>query len=55
MCAEKLQRIIQAVILSLVMGLAGMGMFKTAFLIQFGMMGMLLIAGFTGYSRTHST
>lgn len=49
MCAEKVQRIIQAVILGLVMGLAGIGMFKTAFLIQFGMMVMLLIAGFTGY------
>ena len=49
MCAEKIQRIIQAVILGLVMGLAGMGMLKTAFILQFAMMVMLLIAGFTGF------
>jgi hypothetical protein len=55
MCAEKIQRLIQASILGFVMGLAGMGMageaymLKIAFLLQFGMMVMLVIAGVTGW------
>ncbi len=49
MCAEKIQRIIQAIILGFVLGLAGMGMLKAAFLLQFAMMIMLLVAGFTGF------
>ena len=55
MCAEKIQRLIQASILGIVMGLAasGMsgeaGMLQVAFLLQFGMMGMLVIAGLTGW------
>jgi len=55
MCAEKIQRLIQAIILGIVMGLAasGMsgetGMLQLAFILQFGMMVMLLIAGFTGW------
>jgi hypothetical protein len=49
MCAEKIQRIIQAIILGFVMGLAGMGMLKAAFLLQLAMMLMLLIAGITGF------
>jgi len=55
LCAERMQRIIQAIILGIVMGLAasGMsgeaGMLQLAFLLQFGMMVMLLIAGFTGW------
>jgi hypothetical protein len=55
MCAEKIQRLMQASILGFVMGLAGMGMggetmmLQAAFLLQFGMMIMLLIAGFTGW------
>ena len=55
MCAEKIQRLIQASILGFVMGLAGMGMggetmmLQAAFLLQFGMMIMLVIAGFTGW------
>jgi len=49
MCAEKIQRLIQASILGFVMGLAGSGMIKLAFLLQFGMMLMLVIAGATGW------
>ncbi|HIP28146.1 MAG TPA: DUF2892 domain-containing protein [Sulfurovum sp.] len=55
MCAEKVQRLIQASILGIVLGLAGMGMsgdtlmLQMAFLLQFGMMVMLVIAGFTGW------
>jgi len=55
MCAEKIQRLIQASILGMVMGFAasGMsgeaGMLQVAFLLQFGMMVMLVIAGFTGW------
>ena len=55
MCAEKIQRLIQASILGIVMGLAGSGMsgeagmLQLAFLLQFGMMVMLAIAGLTGW------
>jgi len=55
MCAEKIQRLIQASILGIVMGFAASGMsgdtvmLQVAFLLQFGMMVMLLIAGFTGW------
>jgi hypothetical protein len=55
MCAEKIQRLIQASILGFVLGLAGMGMggdqlmLQAAFLLQFGMMVMLVIAGTTGW------
>lgn len=49
MCAEKIQRLIQASILGFVMGLAGSGMIQLAFLLQFGMMVMLIIAGLTGF------
>jgi len=55
MCAEKIQRLIQASILGFVLGLAGMGMggeqlmLQVAFLLQFGMMLMLVIAGLTGW------
>ena len=49
MCAEKIQRLIQASILGFVMGLAGSGMYAAAFLLQFAMMIMLVIAGFTGW------
>jgi len=49
MCAERMQRIIQAIILGVVMGLAGSGMYQVAFLIMFAMMVLLLIAGFTGF------
>jgi len=49
MCAEKIQRLIQASILGIVMGLAGSGMYAAAFILQFGMMVMLVIAGLTGW------
>ncbi len=49
MCAEKMQRLIQASILGFVMGLAGSGMFAAAFILQFGMMIMLVVAGLTGW------
>jgi len=55
MCAEKVQRLIQASILGFVMGLAGIGMggdtlmLQMAFFLQFGMMVMLVIAGLTGW------
>lgn len=49
MCAEKIQRLIQASILGFVMGLAGSGMYAAAFILQFVMMVMLLIAGLTGF------
>jgi len=55
MCAEKIQRLIQASILGFVLGLTvrGIGgdqlMLQVAFLLQFGMMVMLVIAGLTGW------
>ncbi|MEA1954345.1 MAG: DUF2892 domain-containing protein [Campylobacterota bacterium] len=49
LCAERMQRIIQAIILGLIMGLAGAQMFKIAFIVTFAMMIMLLIAGLTGF------
>ena len=54
-CAQRMQWIIQAIILGIVMGMAasGMsgdkGMLQLAFLVQLGMMVMLLIAGLTGW------
>ncbi len=42
MCAEKIQRLIQASILGFVMGLAGSGMYAAAFILQFAMMVMLV-------------
>ncbi len=49
MCAEKIQRLIQASILGFVMGLAGSGMYAAAFILQFAMMITLMIAGLTGF------
>ncbi len=55
MCAERLQRLIQAIILGVTMGIAAsgisgeVGMLQLAFLIQFAMMVMLLIGGITGF------
>lgn len=49
MCAEKIQRLIQASILGFVMGLAGSGMYVAAFILQFAMMLILVIAGLTGF------
>ena len=55
MCAQNIQRLIQAIILGFTMGLAGLGiagdtlMLQIAFAIQFSMMVMLFIAGLTGF------
>ncbi len=49
MCAERIQRMIQAMILGLILGLAGSGLFKIAFLVTVAMMAMLFVAGFTGF------
>ncbi len=52
MCAEKIQRLIQASILGIVMGLVASGdqtMLAAGFLLQFAMMVMLMIAGLTGF------
>lgn len=55
MCAEKIQRLIQASILGIIMGVTASGisgeafMLQLAFLLQFGMMVMLVIAGLTGF------
>jgi len=49
LCAERVQRIVQAILLGFIMGLAGMHMFKVAFLVMFAMMIVLLIAGLTGF------
>ena len=49
LCAERMQRIVQAIILGLIMGLAGAQMFKVAFLVTLSMMLMLFVAGLTGF------
>ena len=49
LCAERMQRIVQAILLGLIMGLAGAQMFKVAFIVTFTMMVMLFIAGLTGF------
>jgi len=48
-CAERIQRIVQAIILGFIFLLAGLHMLKAAFLLMLAMMVMLLIAGFTGF------
>jgi len=49
LCAERMQRIVQAIILGFIMGLAGAQMFKVAFIVMFAMMISLLVAGVTGF------
>jgi hypothetical protein len=44
-----MQRIIQAIILGLIMGLAGSDMIQVAFLLMLAMMVLLLIGGATGF------
>ena len=48
MCAERMWMIWVAIILGLVMGLAGSQMFAAAFLVQLVVMAILLMRGFTG-------
>ena len=49
MCAERMWMIWVAIILGLVMGLAGSQMFVAAFLVQLAVMVILLMRGFTGF------
>ena len=49
LCAERMQRIVQAFILGFVLMLAGMKLFVPAFLIMVAMMFMLFFAGVTGF------
>jgi len=49
LCAERMQRIVQAIILGLILGLAGSKMFAAAFVVTVAMMIMLFIAGVTGF------
>jgi hypothetical protein len=49
LCAERMQRIIQAIILGLILGLAGSKLFAAAFIVTVLMMVMLFIAGVTGF------
>ena len=49
MCADRLHRIIIAIILGIIMGMAGAGMFKLAFVAQLFVMIMLCIWAFTNF------
>lgn len=49
MCAERMQRIVMAIMLGFIMGIAGAGMFKLAFLLQLFMMVMLIIWALTDF------
>ncbi len=49
MCADRLHRIVIAIMLGFIMGVAGAGMFKLAFLFQLFVMIMLFIWAFTDF------
>ena len=49
MCVERVQRLMMAIMLGLIMGLAGAGMFKAAFLLQLFVMIMLIVWAFTNF------
>jgi len=49
MCVERVQRLMMAIMLGLIMGLAGAGMFKAAFLLQLFIMIMLIVWAFTNF------
>jgi len=49
MCAERMQRILTAIMLGFVMMAAGLGMFKVAFLLQLFIMILLLVWAFTDF------
>ncbi len=49
MCVEKLQKILLAMILGIVMMLAASGSIKTAFLLQVGVIIILISSGLTGF------
>ncbi len=49
MCVEKLQKILLALTLGIAMMLAASGSIKAAFLLQLGMMVILILSGLTGF------
>ncbi len=49
MCADRVHRIVIAIMLGFVLGIAGAGMFKLAFLLQLFVMIMLLVWAFTDF------
>lgn len=49
MCADRMWLVWVAIILGLVMGLAGSGMFAVAFLVQLAVMIALLVRGLSGF------
>jgi len=49
MCVEKLQKILLALTLGIAMMLAASGSIKAAFLLQLGMMIILIVSGLTGF------
>jgi hypothetical protein len=49
MCVEKLQRILLALTLGIAMMLAASGSIKAAFLLQLGIMVILILSGLTGF------
>ncbi len=49
MCAERMQRILQAIVLGFILGFWGSGMIQIAFLLVLAMIILLLIGGFTGF------
>jgi hypothetical protein len=49
MCAERVQRLIMAIMLGLIMGLAASGWIATAFILQLIMMIMLIVWALTNF------
>ncbi len=49
MCAERLWYVMVAILMGLVMGLAGSQMFAAAFIVQLLIMAVMLMRGFTGF------
>jgi general stress protein CsbA len=49
MCVEKLQKILLAMALGIVMMLIATGSIKAAFLLQFSIMIILIVSGLTGF------
>jgi hypothetical protein len=49
MCVEKLQKILLALTMGMVMMLAAIGSLKAAFVLQVGMMVILIASGLTGF------
>ena len=49
MCVEKLQKILLALTLGIAMMLAASGSIKAAFLLQLGIMIILILSGLTGF------